>query len=280
MRIEILLIVLTELSLPLAAQWVHQPTTGIPRTADGKPNLSASAPRFVDGKPDLGGIWSRSSFFSEYRSDYGKPWAKDLIQQHAENYGKDNPKFQCLPLGPAYSTVEASAQQIVQTPAMILILNDDLTYRKIFMDGRALETDPFPSWMGYSVGRWDGDTLVVESNGFKDRTWLDSFSPHTDGLHMTERYRRPDFGHLDLEVTFEDPVAYVKPWKIKVGSVFVPDTELLEAYCATIASNRTALRTGSEKLPTKRSRPCLSPPKCCQNMRVLTRAFGHHIRAL
>jgi hypothetical protein len=209
MKIAILLIVLTELSLPLAAQWAQRPTAGIPRTADGKPNLTAPAPRAVDGKP----------------------WVQALVQQRAENYGKDNPAFQCLPLGPAYSTTQVLTKQIVQTPAMILMLNDDLTYRRIFMDGRPLQTDPFPSWMGYSVGRWEGDTLVVESNGFNDRTWLDRLHPHTEALHMTERYRRPDFGYLDLEVTFEDPGAYTKPWTTRVGAVFTPDTEMLETYC-------------------------------------------------
>jgi hypothetical protein len=231
MKIAILLIVLTELSLPLAAQWVQRPTAGIPRTADGKPNLTAAAPRALDGKPDLSGIWVVRSTLADYRSDYGKPWVQALVQQSAENYGKDNPAFQCLPLGPAYSTVQLPTKQIVQTPAMILMLYDDLTYRRIFMDGRQLEKDPNSSWMGYSVGHWDGDTLIVESNGFIDRTWLDKLHPHTEALHMTERYRRPNFGHLDLEVTFEDPGAYTKPWTTRVGAVFTPDTEMLETYC-------------------------------------------------
>ena len=231
MKIAILLIVLTELSLPLAAQWAQRPKAGIPRTADGKPNLNTPAPRAVDGKPDLSGIWAGRSVLADYRSDYGKPWVQALVQQREENYGKDNPAFQCLPLGPGYSTAEVPTKQIVQTPAMILMLNDDLTYRRIFMDGRPLQTDPFPSWMGYSVGRWEGDTLIVESNGFSDRTWLDKLHPHTDALHMTERYRRPDFGHLEVEVTFEDSGAYTKPWTTRVGAVFTPDTEMLEAYC-------------------------------------------------
>jgi hypothetical protein len=230
-RIVIFLIVLTELSLPLAAQWAQRATAGIPRTADGKPNLTEPAPRAVDGKPDLSGIWAGRSSLADYKSDYGKPWVQALVQRRAENYGKDNPAFQCLPHGPGYSTAQGSSKQIVQTPAMILLLNDDLTYRRIFIDGRLLETDPFPSWMGYSVGRWEGDTLVVESNGFSDRTWLDELHPHTEALHMTERYRRPDFGHLDLEVTFEDVGTYTKPWTTRVGAVFTADTEMLETYC-------------------------------------------------
>jgi len=231
MKIAILMIVLTKLALPLAAQWLQRPTAGIPRTADGKPNLTTPAPRTSDGKPDLSGIWASRSSVADYKSDQGKPWVQALVQQRTENFGKDNPEFQCLPQGPGYSSALVATKQILQTPAMIVMLNDDLTYRRIFMDGRRLETDPNPSWMGYSVGRWDGDTLVVESNGFSDRTWLASLYPHTEALHMTERYRRPDFGHLELEVTFEDPGAYSKPWTTRVGAILTPDTELLETYC-------------------------------------------------
>ena len=231
MKIAILSIVLINLTLPLSAQWLHRPTAGIPRTADGKPNLTAPAPRTGDGKPDLSGIWASRSSVADYKPDQGKPWVQALVQQRAENFGKDNPEFQCLPQGPGYSSALVATKQILQTPAMIVMLNDDLTYRRIFMDGRPLEADPNPSWMGYSVGRWDGDTLVVESNGFSDRTWLASLYPHTEALHMTERYRRPDFGHLNLEVTFEDPGAYSQPWKTRVNAILTPDTEMLEAYC-------------------------------------------------
>jgi len=110
-------------------------------------------------------------------------------------------------------------------------LNEDLTYRQVFMDGRALETNPNPSWMGYAVGRWDGDTLVVESSGFNDRTWLLDGYPHTDALHMIERYRRTDFGHLEITVTFQDPGAYSKAWTVPVRAQLAADTELLESVC-------------------------------------------------
>ena len=113
-------------------------------------------------------------------------------------------------------------KRFLQTPAMIVILNEDLTYRQIFMDGRALETDPNPSWMGYSVGHWDGDTLVVESTGFNDRTWLLGGYPHTEALRMTERYRRTDFGHLEIAVTFQDPGAYSKPWTVQLARSWLP----------------------------------------------------------
>jgi hypothetical protein len=122
--------------------------------------------------------------------------------------------------------------KFIQTPGVILMLDDTLTYRQIFMDGRKLEADPNPSWMGYSVGHWDGATLVVESNGYNDRTWLDRDGhPHTEALHMTERYRRRDFGHMDIEVTLSDPKVYARPWTIALNAQLVPDTELLEAVC-------------------------------------------------
>jgi hypothetical protein len=125
--------------------------------------------------------------------------APAMVQERADNFGKDNPRYRCLPDGPTNADGAGVMRRILQTPAMIAILYDDLTYRQIFMDGRALETNPSPSWMGYSVGRWDGDTLVVDSVGFNDRTWLASNFPHTEALRMTERYRRTDFGHLEIE---------------------------------------------------------------------------------
>ena len=142
----------------------------------------------------------------------------------------------CVPLGPAYATsadaTGAEMIKIVQTPGLIVILNPDLTYRQIFLDGRALETKPNPSWMGYSVGRWDGDTLVVESFGFNDRTWLDHDGhPHTEALRLTERYRRRDFGNLDVAVTLSDPGAYARPWTVSVRAELAADTEMLEWVC-------------------------------------------------
>ena len=122
--------------------------------------------------------------------------------------------------------------KIIQTPANIVILNPDLTYRQVFLDGRKLETSPNPSWMGYSVGHWDGDTLVVESFGFNDRTWLDtSGHPHTEALHMTERYRRRNFGSLDVEITYQDPAVYARPWTVAVRAELAPDTEIIEYVC-------------------------------------------------
>src|SRR4026209_885953 len=200
---------------PGTAQWLTQPTVGIPRTADGKPNLSAPAPRTPDGKPDLSGLWNKISpkysrnAAADLKPDEIQPWARTLVEQRREDLGKDYMNVRCLPLGPGYTisadSTGAEMMKIIQTPSLIVILNPDLSYRQIFLDGRALESAPNPSWMGYSVGRWDGDTLVVESFGFNDRTWLDHDGhPHTEALRMTERYRRATFGTLDVEVTFSD----------------------------------------------------------------------------
>ncbi len=225
---------------PLAAQWLHHPTPGIPRTANGKPNLAAAAPRTADGKPDLTGLWGApidSAVGNIGARNVGdlkpadiQPWAQALVKERSENFGKDNPRYKCLPEGPGYST-DGGTKRIIQTPAMIVILYEDLTYRQIFMDGRALESDPNPSFMGYSIGHWDKDTLVVESAGFNARTWIHDGYPHTEALHMTERIRRPDFGHLEIAVTFEDPGAYAKAWTVQTGAQFVADTEMLEAVC-------------------------------------------------
>ncbi len=226
----------------LHAQWVNYPTPGMPRLPNGKPNLAAPAPRASDGKPDFSGVWNRLS--PKYRVNIAadlkpgdvQPWARALVEQRIENIGKDSMLARCLPLGPQYTTDADSTgggmMKISQTPALIIILNPDLTYRQIYMDGRPLESSPNPSWMGYSVGHWDGDTLVVESFGFNDRSWLDtSGHPHTEALRMTERYRRRDFGHLDLEVTLQDPAVYARPWTVAVQAELAADTELLEYVC-------------------------------------------------
>jgi hypothetical protein len=232
-----LVIVLSVLATPLSAQWLKHPTAGIPRTPDGKPNLTAPAPRTADGKPDLSGLWQRIS--PKYRRNIAadlepeeiQPWARALVQERMEDLGKGHMAVQCLPWGPSYATSERLVK-IVQTPGLVLMLDEGLAYRQVFMDGRALETEPNPSWLGYSVGRWEGDTLVVDSFGFNDQTWLDAAGhPHTEALRMTERYRRRDFGHMDIEVTFTDPAVYARPIKVALSAELRPDTELLEAVC-------------------------------------------------
>lgn len=225
------------LSAPLAAQWLSYPTPGIPRTAAGKPNLNAPAPRAASGKPDLTGLWQRIS--PKYERDIAtdlkpgevQPWAQSLADERSENLSRDHMSVQCLPWGPG-DAVSGRKAKIVQTPTLIVMLDEDLTYRQIFTDGRPLEKDPNPSWQGYSVGRWDGDTLVVDSFGFNDRTWLDRAGhPHTQALRVTERYRRADFGHMDIEVTLTDPAVYAHPVTTKLSAVLAADTDLLEDVC-------------------------------------------------
>jgi hypothetical protein len=239
--------ILTALVTPLAAQWVNHRTPGIPRTADGKPNLSAPAPRTSDGKPDLTGLWEMITDSAvgnilvrnagDLKPADVQPWARALLQKRAEDFGRDNPRYRCLPEGPGYTT-GIGMKRFLQTPGMIAILNEDLTFRQIFMDGRALEAEPNPSWMGYSVGRWDGDALVVETNGFNDKTWLLEGYPHTEALRVTERYRRSDFGHLEIAVTFQDSATYSKPWTVPLSARLAADTELLESVCNEYADNR------------------------------------------
>jgi hypothetical protein len=248
MKIFTSAIVVAAFVTPLAAQWAQYRTPGIPRTADGKPNLTAPAPRTADGKPDLAGLWQMVTNDGavgnvalrkpgDLKATDVQPWAQALIRERSENFGIGNPHYKCLPDGPNYATT-AGLKRILQTPAMIVILQEDLTYRPIHMDGRALEPDANPSWMGYSVGHWDGDTLVVESNGFNDKTWLLGGYPHTEALRMTERFRRTDFGHLEISVTFQDPKAYNKAWTLPLRARYAADTELIEAICNEFPDNR------------------------------------------
>src|SRR5579864_4409382 len=230
------------LSMPLTAQWLTYKTLGIPRTPDGKPNLSAPAPRAADGKPDLSGIWRgpmRSVYTQNIAADLKpneiQPWAQALYQEHVRNLGADSPRAHCLPDPPPYYHL-AGLARIVQTPALTVIVNEGVSNsgvtRTIFTDGRGLPEEMNPTWLGYSVGRWEGDTLVVTTAGFNDRTWLDySGHPHTEALRTTERYRRPDFGHLEVAVTLQDPAIYAKPWTVNVKAELAADTEVLEYVC-------------------------------------------------
>lgn len=230
------------LSTPASAQWLNQPTAALPRTPDGKPDLTAPTPRAADGKPDLSGLWLKISpkysrnIAADLKRDEVQPWARALVEERRENLGKDYMNVKCVPLGPGYATAAdstgAEMMKIVQTPGLIIILNPDLTYRQIFLDGRKLEAAPNPSWMGYSVGHWEGETLVVESFGFNDQTWLDHDGhPHTEALRVTERYRRRNVGNLDIEVTFSDPGTYARSWTAAVRAELAADTEMIEWVC-------------------------------------------------
>src|SRR5579864_5671201 len=230
------------LSVPLAAQWLDYKAPGIPRTPDGKPNLSAPLPRTADGKPDLSGIWRapRASVYlqniaADLKPNEIQPWAQALYQQHVLNLGADSPRAHCLPDPPAYYHL-AGIARIVQTPALTVIINEGISNsgvtRTIFTDGRGLPEDMNPTWLGYSVGHWEGDTLVVTTAGFNDRTWLDfSGHPHSEALRTTERFRRRDFGHIDFEMIIDDSKTFAQPITFKADKTLVADTELLETIC-------------------------------------------------
>jgi hypothetical protein len=220
---------------PAAAQWLHQPTRGVPRTADGKVDLTAPAPRMPDGRPDLSGIWQLNpgtyviDAAQDLKLEEIQPWAVARFRERLENFAKEDPAC-FLPSGPRYYI--AGVPKIVQTPAQLVVLYDDLTYRQIFLDGRTLPTDPNPSFMGYSTGHWEGDALVVESTGLDERTQLDTGGhPHTDKMKVTERFHRTDLGHMDLQVTFDDRAIYAKPMVVPVQMRLVMDDELIEYLC-------------------------------------------------
>jgi len=231
MRPFLVALVLMAGTVPAGAQWLDRKTPGIPRTHDGKPDLTAPAPGGPDGKPDLTGVWNGLPGAARPDAANAQPWINDLVRQRQQDYFKGRPYYQCLPSGPEADRFGVW-KRILQTPAAIAILNDDLTYRVIFTDGRELEANPAPSWMGYSVGHWDGDTLIVDSAGYNDKTWVGrSGLSHTEALRVTERYRRRDFGHLEVEVTYTDPGAYAKPWGFMTKMELVTDTEMLESVC-------------------------------------------------
>lgn len=251
----------------LLAQWPAYPTAGVPRTPDGKPNMSAPAPKAADGKPDLTGIWqndrtvggtvaarssanppstneallaiARRSPFWNLGSQFPDglpftPWAAEVHRQRVADNSKDNPDAHCLPMGIMQFHNHGEPRKMIQTPQLIVILYEaNAGIRQIFTDGRPLPgKDADPWWYGYSTGHWDGDTLVVESSGFRDLGWLDvEGSPLTEGAHITERYRRPTFGHLEIEVTIDDPKAYTKPWTVTVHQHIMVDTDIIEFVC-------------------------------------------------
>jgi hypothetical protein len=218
-----------------SGQWLNHPAPSIPRLPDGKPNLAAPAPKTADGKPDLSGVWTITAAANPanvLKPGDVQPWAEALTKERQENLGKDNPSSaHCLPFGPGFNSA-TNFLKIVQTPALIVILSEDLTYRQIFLDGRDLPAAPNPDFMGYSVGHWEGDTLVAATAGYNDRTWLDSAGhPHTEALRTIERFHRNDFGHLEITETFDDPNAFTRPCTVKVTGELTADSDLLEYVC-------------------------------------------------
>ena len=221
------------------AQWVNYPTPGIPRTKDGKPNLTAPTPRTREGTPDLSGIWTVAS--GKYLENLGAdgveiamtPWAMKLYQERQANFAKDRPSGRCLPHSVTDFDAHFTPKKIIQTPGVIALLFESYhSYRQIFTDGRPLPERRDPAWFGYSVGKWDGDTLVADTVGVNEETWLDDAGhPHSDALRITERFHRRDFGHMDVQVTINDPKAYSKPWTVRIPWDYFADSELLDWVC-------------------------------------------------
>ena len=243
---------------PLVAQWPNYPAARLPRGADGKVDLSGPAPRTADGKPDLSGIWQyagvlgfrggppppppgtppQATFWNiEAGIKEGlpfQPWAADLRKQRMDANSKDNPDAACLPIGYMQSHTHSQPRKMVQTPELIVILYEaNAGVRQVFLDGRPVPpADAEPWWFGYSRGRWEGDTLVVESTHFKDGGWLDvNGAPLTSAGRIIERFRRPTLGTLEIDVTIDDPKAYTRPWTVRVNQRLLPDTDLIEFIC-------------------------------------------------
>jgi len=222
------------------AQWLSFPTPEVPRTANGKPDLSAPAPRTSDGKPDLSGVWiPRLGYTSNIAKDLKPgavpflPWAEALYKHRLATEGREDPQAYCVLSGVPREHLVPYPFKILNSNKVIAILYEALhSYRQIFMDGRALPEDPNPAWMGYSIGHWEEDTLVVRSKGFVENNWLDNGGhPATEALRLTEKFRRPDFGHINLELTIDDPKAYTKPWSVNLQFTASPDTDLIEYVC-------------------------------------------------
>jgi hypothetical protein len=262
------------------AQWVNYPAPGTPRTKDGKPNLSAKAPRAPNGKPDLSGVWHvQPTSLEEMKrlfgddigdntvpgmeidtiSKYGinilqdfkpedaplRPAALEIMRRRGPGGSELLPSTHCLPLGIPLATLLSEVTKIVQTSGLtVVMLELDNATRQIYTDGRKLPVDPTPSWMGYSVGKWEGDTLVVDTIGFNEKGWLDAIGhPKSEALHIVERYRRRDYGHMDVEITIDDPKMYTKPFTIKVTHLLQADSDILEYFCAENEKDKPHMTT-------------------------------------
>jgi hypothetical protein len=262
--VAIVAVLVAAFTSALSAQWPKFPPAGTPKTADGTINLAAPAPRTPDGKPDMSGVWetiagrrgggpapvaaSGTGELPPSGSIFGnvgdqvpggapyQPWAAELVKKRMADNSKDNPDAHCLPLGIMQNTSHPFPKKIIQTPTELILIYEGsgTTVREVFMDGRPLPKaeDVEPWWNGYSVGHWEGDTLVVETTGFMDDGWLDvRGSPLTSAARMTERFRRPNYGSLSIDVTIDDPKAYTKPFTATVNNRLHPDTQLIEFVC-------------------------------------------------
>jgi hypothetical protein len=250
-------LLLTAMATALSAQWAAYPTKRVPKDRTGKPNFNAPAPRAADGKPDLSGVWENPPCTKDpcpagtkeevlplaaqfLEIDWGmkeplpyQPWAKELKEARVRTNGKDNPDAHCQPIGVVQLHTHPYPRRIIQTPGMVVILYEkDGVFRQIYIDGRPLPKDPLPWFYGYSSGKWVGDTLVVETIGLKEN-WLDfRGSPMTEEAKITERFRRVNYGNLELELTIDDPKAYTKPFTVKINQRIMLGMDLFEFFCA------------------------------------------------
>jgi hypothetical protein len=267
MRLTIVILGTLLASAPVAAQWVNHPTPGVPRRADGKVNMSAPAPRMADGKPDLSGLWmtaepnrgpgrgtpppanapdeagdQRNITASRQMRDIGvdipgglpyQPWLIPIVKERTANEAIDDPHIRCLPDNFLRAYGLPHLLKFVHTPRLLVMLNEmNAGYRQVFTDGRPLPRDPNPSWQGYSSATWSGDTLVIDTIGLRDDTWIDwNGSVLTEAAKVREEIRRPDFGHLEIKVTVDDPKAYTKPWTVTLKQRIVVDTDLIDEIC-------------------------------------------------
>jgi hypothetical protein len=245
-----------------AAQWLNNPTAGVPRTADGKVNMTAPAPRLTNGRPDLSGLWigepaRRAGAAAGAADEPGNPtnlsssrhmrdigvdlpgglpyqsWLIPIVKERTANEAIDDPHIRCLPDNFLRAYGLPHLLKFVHTPQLLLVLNEmNAGYRQVFTDGRPLPTDPNPAWQGYSSAQWSGDTLIIDTNGLRDDTWIDwNGSVLTEAAKVREEIRRPDFGHLEIKVTVDDPKAYTKPWTVTLKQRIVVDAELIDEIC-------------------------------------------------
>jgi hypothetical protein len=255
------LVTLIGVTAVASGQWLRYPTEGIPRKADGKPDLTAPAPRLPDGHPDLSGVWHAAQARqctnaagetvpcgteiggSPLGGNLGRnldggtlpyqPWAAKLSQERHAALNIDDPHVRCLPDNPPRHWTLPHLTKAVHTPKLLVLLYEvNAMYRQIFIDGRPQPEDPNPSWNGYSTATWDRDTLVIQTTGFRDDLWIDmNGAPMTSAAKMTERLRRPNYGTLEVEITVDDPKAYTRPWTVTIKEGLEVDTELIDEIC-------------------------------------------------
>jgi len=256
--------IVAALSATAAGQWLDYPTPGVPRTADGKPNMDAPPPRAADGKPDFTGMWGWETrancgahcndlqisreFMNIAATVKGglpyQPGVADLVKHRTASQDED-PNVHCMPRGAPRIWTDDYYKRIFHAKDRVIILTErNMQYRQIFTDGRPLPNDPNPTWNGYSTARWDGDTLVVQTTGFKDDLWLDAFGhPFGSAGKLTEKIRRPNFGTLEVEMTIDDPKSYTAPWTVTIKQPLVLDSELLDYYCLENEKSWQHMRT-------------------------------------